>query len=461
MRHRSTLLKLLVLLAVFGLIAAACGDSDGGDGESTATSEAGGEGEGEEDEGDGTATTLPVTSTSEGEAAGEPVHGGRLVYGIEADSANPWVHYATSCAISCRMIFRAVSDPLFVTTEAGDLVPYLVDTVESNADLTEWTMTIKDGIFFHDGEPLDGPAVAENIMACKLSSLTGPGLTFLKEAVGEGQTVTVTYIQPDALGPTALREEVCGYMFSPKWMRTLDSYPIEELKTGGGDPTAPVGVGTVRVRELHAGQRQQLHRHPQRRLLAGRRAQQRDRRGHALPRRGRVRRRRRHPGPVQRPAVRQLRHHPHRQRRRDQQVHRRRRLHAAPGQRLRRDQLRPAQRRRRREPDAGGGAGRAGPADGPGQPQRRLAAPQPPLPQGAGPRPRPGPVRGGARRRPHRAGERPVPARFGRLPGGHRLPAVRPGGRHRRRWTPASASSARTRSSSASTPPTTRSTSRP
>jgi peptide/nickel transport system substrate-binding protein len=240
-RHRSALLKLLALLAVFGLVAAACGDSDGGDGESTATSEAGGEGE--EGEDGGSATTLPVTSSTSEAAAGEPEHGGRLVYGIEADSANPWVHYATSCAISCRMIFRAISDPLFVTTEAGDLVPYLVDTVESNADLTEWTMTIKDGIFFHDGTPLDGPAVAENIMACKLSALTGPSLLAVENAVGDGQTVTVTYNRPDALGPTVLREEVCGYMFSPEWMRTLDTYPIEELKTGGGDQTAPVGVG--------------------------------------------------------------------------------------------------------------------------------------------------------------------------------------------------------------------------
>ena len=55
-----------------------------------------------------------VEAREAGEATGEdtretetgPTYGGRLVYGIEADTANPFVHYASSCAISCRMIFR-------------------------------------------------------------------------------------------------------------------------------------------------------------------------------------------------------------------------------------------------------------------------------------------------------------------------------------------------------------------
>ena len=74
------------------------------------------------------------------------------------------------------MIFRAVTDGLFATDENGEIQPYLVDTVEPNDDFTEWTMTIKEGITFHDGTPLDGAAVKYNIDTCRFSPLTGPCL---------------------------------------------------------------------------------------------------------------------------------------------------------------------------------------------------------------------------------------------------------------------------------------------
>ena len=52
----------------------------------------------------------------------------------------------------------AISDYLFATTDEGETVPLLVETVEHNADYTQWTMHIRDGIKFHDGTSLDGAA---------------------------------------------------------------------------------------------------------------------------------------------------------------------------------------------------------------------------------------------------------------------------------------------------------------
>ena len=56
----------------------------------------------------------------------------------------------------------------------------------------EWTVTIRDGITFHDGTPLTGEVVAYNINLCRISQLTGPALLGIDSVVGEGQTVTVT-----------------------------------------------------------------------------------------------------------------------------------------------------------------------------------------------------------------------------------------------------------------------------
>ncbi|MCY3948273.1 MAG: ABC transporter substrate-binding protein [Acidimicrobiaceae bacterium] len=272
--RRSLGLRLGVVLAAFALIAVACGGSDD-DGDT-------GNGPAPEPDTTEAAAEVPSTTLSEqaeevveareaGEATGEdvretetgPVHGGKLVYGIEADSANPFVHYATSCAISCRMIFRAITDSLYITDSDGEIVPLLVESEEHSDDYMTWTVTIRDGITFHDGTPLTGEAVAYNINLCRLSQLTGPAFLGIDSVVGEGQTVTVTASpgQPLAtgLGPAG-RAEVCGQMFSPAWMETLPNNPLyvspasplpeaareAALANAAGDPSAPVGLGAFR-----------------------------------------------------------------------------------------------------------------------------------------------------------------------------------------------------------------------
>lgn len=251
---KASITKLLGIFLALALVAAACGSGDDDESADDGTSEVGTEDQEqiEADRSEGEATGADTSETGDG----EPVHGGRLVYGIEADSANPWVHYATSCAISCRMIFRAISDSLFITDENGEIQPYLVESFEPNDDFTQWTMTVRDGITFHDGTPLDGAAVKYNIDACRFSPLTGPAFLGLDTVEAEGQTVTMTYSAPEALGPKALRAETCGMMFSPEWMATLANNPlnqppiISEEEAGAldlsGDPAAPVGLGAFR-----------------------------------------------------------------------------------------------------------------------------------------------------------------------------------------------------------------------
>lgn len=258
-------LRLASLFLTLAMIAAACGGGSGGD-----------EGAGGGD--DTSSEAAPPTTSAEekaevegkvaeNEATGEdtrevdtgPTHGGRIVYGLEADSANPWAHYRVSCAISCRMILRGITDSLFTTDSSGELVPYLVEpgSLSSNDDLTEWSFSVREGISFHDGAPFDGEAVAMNIGACKLAPLTGPAFAFVSGVSYEGQDVTISYSQPDALGPTSLRTEVCGMMLAPDWLRVQPDYPLRDLTADSPffDPKAadfagdesqtsnPVGLG--------------------------------------------------------------------------------------------------------------------------------------------------------------------------------------------------------------------------
>ncbi|WP_420440134.1 ABC transporter substrate-binding protein [Candidatus Poriferisodalis sp.] len=265
--------RLLAAAATFALIAVACAGGDNAPGagsEPDATDAA------------GTVTTLApqqadvVEDREAGEATGEdirevsigPDHGGRLVYGIEADTANPFAPHAALCVISCLMIMRAITESLYVTDANGEIVPYLAESETPNDDFTEWTLTIREGITFHDGTPLDGEAVAYNINLCRYSQQTGPGYLGIDNVWGEGQNVYYETSIPFATGPgPASREQGCGFMFSPAWLETLPNNPLytspsspltqtekaEGLAAADGDPAAPVGLGAFRFVDYTPG----------------------------------------------------------------------------------------------------------------------------------------------------------------------------------------------------------------
>jgi peptide/nickel transport system substrate-binding protein len=130
----------VAMLSLLALVAGACGtDSDDGEAEPAAPIGA-----------EGTDVTIA--------ADGDPQEGGTLVYALEAetDGYNP----ATNrFAPAGTMVGLAVYDPLGAFDENLDVQPYLAESMEPNDDYTEWTITVREGITFHNGEPLDGAAL--------------------------------------------------------------------------------------------------------------------------------------------------------------------------------------------------------------------------------------------------------------------------------------------------------------
>ena len=97
--------------------------------------------------------------------AGEPKRGGKLVYGLEDESTNGFCLSDAQLAISGMMVVRAFYDTLTQPNAEGNFEPYLAKSVEPNADFTEWTITLRDGITFHDGTKLDATVVKNNLDA--------------------------------------------------------------------------------------------------------------------------------------------------------------------------------------------------------------------------------------------------------------------------------------------------------
>lgn len=132
-RHQPRLV-VVALVGVLALLASACGGADDGSGESDSADD-----------------------------AGTPVPGGELVYGLEAESSGGWCLSESQLAISGIMVARAIYDTLTVPDGNDRYVPFLAESVEPNADFTEWTITLREGVTFHDGSALTAEVVKNNI----------------------------------------------------------------------------------------------------------------------------------------------------------------------------------------------------------------------------------------------------------------------------------------------------------
>lgn len=97
--------------------------------------------------------------------AGDPVRGGSVTYGIEAETGDGWCLQEAQLAISGIIVARAVYDTLTAPNSEGEYVPYLAESVEPNESYDQWTITIREGVKFHDGSDLTAEVVKNNLDA--------------------------------------------------------------------------------------------------------------------------------------------------------------------------------------------------------------------------------------------------------------------------------------------------------
>ncbi len=161
--------------------AAPSGDGDqapasSGDGGSDAEPSQDGSGD-QGDQGAGTADEDASTSDSSTDEAPEPAmepqYGGTLVMGLEAETTNGLNPVNAQAAVSGHILFRALYDTLTIEGANGEAVPNLLESFSSNDDFTEWTLTLRPGISFHDGTPADSAALRRHFEENAKGTLTG------------------------------------------------------------------------------------------------------------------------------------------------------------------------------------------------------------------------------------------------------------------------------------------------
>lgn len=101
-----------------------------------------------------TATSPTTTSTTTTTQQSSPKVL-RVGIGIDADTLDP----AGQTTTTISNIIRLICEPLFITDADGSIKPVLAESYNISSDGLVYTITLKKGIFFQDGEPLNASAV--------------------------------------------------------------------------------------------------------------------------------------------------------------------------------------------------------------------------------------------------------------------------------------------------------------
>ena len=123
--------------------------------------------------------------------------GGSIVFGLEAENATGWCPTTARLNLSGIQVGVAVYDTLVVPNDKGEIVPYLAQSVDHDATYTRWTITLREGVKFHDGTRVTADAVKQNLDAYRRNALIGAGLKDIADvAVNGPELLTVTTARP-------------------------------------------------------------------------------------------------------------------------------------------------------------------------------------------------------------------------------------------------------------------------
>ena len=171
-------------------------------------------------------------------SAGPPQPGGTITIALGAET-DGWNPTSSQWAGQAYQVAQTIFDPLVAYGDDLKPHPYLAESITANADNTVWTIKLRSGISFHDGEPLNSDAVKLQLDKDKASFLVGQALRPIQSIDKvDDLTVQVTMSQPWAAFPAAIAGQA-GFIAAPA-----------QLNATGSDATdKPIGTGPYEFKE--------------------------------------------------------------------------------------------------------------------------------------------------------------------------------------------------------------------
>ena len=151
-------------------------------------------------------------------AASKPKSGGSMTIGVEAEEDG--FDAAQVTWDSTGIIYaRTVYDSLAVIAANGSVQPYLAQSITPNADYTQWVVTARPNITFHNGTPLDANALLANAEALASSAIVGPALANIASVTVSGPlSITFTMKEPWIAFPYGLTSQA-GMVAEPSTLK--------------------------------------------------------------------------------------------------------------------------------------------------------------------------------------------------------------------------------------------------
>ncbi len=219
-RHR-LVAGVAAVVCVIAIAAAACGSSSKSTG--------------------GTSVTTGARTNQTLAASTPPKEGGTITVGLEAEQSgfNP-ASSSTRWDISGTEEGLAVYDPMVAFDASGNWQPYLAKSFVPSNNYMTWTVTMRSGVTFQDGEALTADAVVTAYKAFIDGSLTGPVFSDVQSVQSTGPlTLTFTMKAPWAVFPATLASQV-GMIPAPSTMTVKADGTVDAIDASNSHP---IGTG--------------------------------------------------------------------------------------------------------------------------------------------------------------------------------------------------------------------------
>ena len=175
----------------------------------------------------------------------KPKMGGTLTVGTLSDVPNYHVFNGSQGKMDASgfCVANALYDPLFVMSANGKVaLPMLALSARPNANYTVWTVALRQGVTFTNGDPFNADVVVANYQAAAADATVGTAIRPIIASVTKVDAYTVNYnmLIPFSTFPTSLAEQQIAYMAHPS--------SFSSTFTG-----TPVGTGPFKVSSWQVG----------------------------------------------------------------------------------------------------------------------------------------------------------------------------------------------------------------